>query len=321
MTTQEQAVKEKQLGNEAYKKKDFETALSHYARAIELNPTDISFYTNRAAVYYEQLHYDNCIKECEKAVEVGRESRADFKLIAKALGRIGNAYMKKEDYHKAATYFDKSLAEHRTTDALHRRQQAEKMRKETEAKAYINPEKSLEAKEQGNGFFKVGNYPDALKMYTEAILRNPEDSKLYSNRAACYTKLAEFNLGLKDCDMAIKLEPTFVRAYLRKANILMGLKNMSDAAKTFQKAIELDQNCQEALEGYKKCMMTTNDPEEVKKRAMADPEIQKILADPAMRMILEQMQRDPRALEEHLKNPDVAQKIEKLFTSGLIQIR
>lgn len=45
-------------------------------------------------------------------------------------------------------------------------------------------------------------------------------------------------------------------------------------------------------------MITTNDPEEVKRRAMADPEIQKILADPAMRMILEQMQRDPRALEE-----------------------
>jgi len=36
-----------------------------------------------AAVHFEQGHYDECIKECEEAIEVGREHRADFKLIAK----------------------------------------------------------------------------------------------------------------------------------------------------------------------------------------------------------------------------------------------
>ena len=32
----------------AYKKKDFETALQHYAKAIELDPTNSNFLTNRA---------------------------------------------------------------------------------------------------------------------------------------------------------------------------------------------------------------------------------------------------------------------------------
>lgn len=36
--------------------------------------------------------YEKCIAACEKSVEVGRENRADFKLIAKVLTRIGNAY-------------------------------------------------------------------------------------------------------------------------------------------------------------------------------------------------------------------------------------
>ncbi|KAK7047514.1 Stress-induced-phosphoprotein 1, partial [Halocaridina rubra] len=197
----------------------------------------------------------------------------------------------------------------------------EKIIKEQERLAYIDPSKAEEEKENGNEFFKKGDYPSAIKHYTEAIKRNPEDPKLYSNRAACYTKLAEFNLGLKDCDECIRLDPNFIKGHIRKGKIYQGLKQFSKAQDAYQKAIDIDGNCQEALDGYRECMLAANsDPEEVRKRAMADPEVQQILKDPAMRMILEQMQSDPRALQDHLKNPDVAAKIQKLLQSGLISI-
>lgn len=41
-------MKEKELGNAAYKKKEFEAALSHYNKAIELDPTDMTFLNNKA---------------------------------------------------------------------------------------------------------------------------------------------------------------------------------------------------------------------------------------------------------------------------------
>jgi stress-induced-phosphoprotein 1 len=47
------AQKEKEAGNAAYKKKDFEAAIQHYTRAMELDDEDISYITNRAAVYLE----------------------------------------------------------------------------------------------------------------------------------------------------------------------------------------------------------------------------------------------------------------------------
>lgn len=315
------ARKEKELGNEAYKKKDFATALSHYNAAVQQDPTDITFHNNIAAVYFEQKEFQKCIVECEKAVEVGRENRADYKLIAKAFTRIGNAYRKMEDYKSAKTYFEKSLSEHRTPDVKALLSDTEKKIKEQERLAYIDPAKAEEEKEKGNEFFKKGDYSAAVKHYTEAIQRNPEDAKLYSNRAACYTKLAAFDLGLKDCDTCVKLDETFIKGWIRKGKILQVMQKPSEAHTAYQKALEIDPNNAEALEGYRACTMAVHsDPKEVWKKAMNDPEVQQILKDPAMRLILEQMQNDPKAVQEHLKNPQVASKIQKLLESGIIQI-
>lgn len=316
------AAQEKELGNAAYKKKDLETALHHYTIAVELDPNNIIYRNNRAAVFFEQGLYDQCIEECEKAVEVGREHRADFKLIAKSLARIGNAYYKKNDLQKTLVYFNKSLSEHRDVEVIKKSQEVEKILKEKERLAYINPEKSLEEKNLGNDFFKKGDYPAALQHYTEAVKRNPEDAVLYSNRAACYTKLLEFSMALRDCEECIRLNPSFIKGYLRKGASLMAMKEYSRASDAYQKALEIDSNCQEALEGYKSCLRQEgSDPEAVKRRAMMDPEVQQILADPAMQLILQQMQKDPRALREHLQNPEISKKIEKLLEVGLIAVR
>lgn len=51
--------------------------------------------------------------------------------------------------------------------------------------------------------------------------------------------------------------------------------------------------------GLCSCLMQeSKDPESVRRRAMQDPEIQQIIADPAMQLILQQMQKDPQALRE-----------------------
>lgn len=290
---------EKEAGNAAYKKKDFDTALIHYNKAIEHDPTDITFYSNIAAVYFEQKDYRKCITECEKGIDIGRENRADYKLIAKAFTRIGNSYRKLGEFKSAKTFFEKSLSEHRTPEVKTLLSDVEALIKEEERRAFIDPSKAEEEKEKGNELFKKGDFSTAIKHYTEAINRNPDDPKLYSNRAACYTKLAAFDLGLKDCDMCTKLDEKFIKGWIRKGKILQGMQQPSKALATYQKALEIDPTNSEALEGYRTCTMAVHsNPEEVRKKAMNDPEVQSILKDPAMRLILEQMQSDPKAVQE-----------------------
>jgi tetratricopeptide (TPR) repeat protein len=97
-----------------------ETAIQHYTKASELDDEDISYLINRAAVYIEMGKYDECIKDCDKAVERGRELRADFKMISRALTRKGTALVKlaktSKDFDIAIETFQKALTEHRNPD-------------------------------------------------------------------------------------------------------------------------------------------------------------------------------------------------------------
>jgi stress-induced-phosphoprotein 1 len=70
------------LGNAAYKAREFDDAVQHYEAAWGMFK-DITYLNNLSAAYFEKGEYDKSIEAAEKAVEEGRDSRADFKLIAK----------------------------------------------------------------------------------------------------------------------------------------------------------------------------------------------------------------------------------------------
>jgi len=125
-----QAEKEKKLGNEAYKNKKFDDAIQCYTRAHELDPENVIYFTNRAAAYFEAGKYEECINDCNLAIEEGRKQRADYKQIAKAFARIGNAYMKLHRHGDAVDAYNHSLTEDRTPETLTLLQKAEKIKKE-----------------------------------------------------------------------------------------------------------------------------------------------------------------------------------------------
>ena len=59
---------------------------------------------------------------------------------------------------------------------------------------------------------------------------------------------------------------------------------------------------------------------EILERAQRDPEVLAILQDPIMQQILGQMKEDPGAVQDHLKNPMIREKIQKLVNAGIIRM-
>lgn len=99
------------------------------------------------------FQYEECIKDCDKAVERGRELRSDYKMIARALTRKGTALVKmaksSKDFDPAIETFQKALTEHRNPDTLKRLNEAEKAKKDLEQQEYFDPKLADEEREKG----------------------------------------------------------------------------------------------------------------------------------------------------------------------------
>ncbi|KAI0799155.1 hypothetical protein GGR55DRAFT_670661 [Xylaria sp. FL0064] len=327
----EEADKEKALGTENYKKRNFDEAIAHYTKAWELYK-DITYLNNLGAAYYEKGDYQACIDACTKAIEEGRMIYADFKMIAKSYARIGSAYEKMGDLAAAVENYQKSLTEHRTPDTVNKLRAAERKKIEAAKEAYIDPAKAEEAREEGNKKFKEQDFPGAVAAYSEMIKRAPDDPRGYSNRAAAFVKLFEFPSALDDCNTAIKKDPKFIRAYIRKAQIYFGMRKYSECIDACNEATEIDSkyhnnaNAREIEQQQQKALQAMyaareNETEEqTRERLMKDPEIMGIMQDPVMQSILQQAQTDPAALQEHMRNPAVASNIRKLIAAGVIRV-
>ncbi|KAK4477862.1 hypothetical protein RD792_017125 [Penstemon davidsonii] len=239
-----------------------------------------------------------------RAIQRGRELRSDYKMVAKALTRKGTALTKmaktSKDYEPAIAVFQKSRTEHRDADTL------KKLNDALKAKKYLE------------------------KQY-EAIKRNPKDHKAYNNRAASYTKVGAMPEVLKGAEKCIELDPTFLKVYTRKGAVQFFMKEYEKALETYQAGLKHDPHNQELLDGVRRCVEQINKasrgdltPDELKERqakGMQDPEIQNILTDPVMRQVLSDFQENPKVAQEHMKNPLVMDKIQKLISAAIIQVK
>lgn len=114
--------------------------------------------------------------------------------------RHGNCLLKMGRHEEGISMLNRALTEHRNPDTLKLLQQAEKQYKALQESAYVDLALANEEKDRGNEAFKAGDYPKAIHHYSEALKRGPpgqweEAHKVFSNRAACYTKLGAMPEG------------------------------------------------------------------------------------------------------------------------------
>lgn len=97
-------------------------------------------------------------------------------------------------------------------------------------------------KAKANDLFVKGDFVQAEAFYTQAILCEQTDksllSVLYSNRSAAYLSMEQPEKAVEDAITAIGLNPSYAKAYLRKAHSLTKIGDELGAYVTWMEAVD-----------------------------------------------------------------------------------
>lgn len=94
-------------------------------------------------------------------------------------------------------------------------------------------------KQAGNTAYGAKDYPRAIELYGKAILCKP-DPIFYSNRAACYNALNQWDKVVEDTTAAINLDNEYVKALNRRATAYERLEKYSEALLDFTASCIID---------------------------------------------------------------------------------
>merc|ERR1712129_648252 len=141
--------------------------------------------------------------------------------------------------------------------------------------------------------------------------------------------LMRWDAALSDCDAAIGIEPTFIKAYIRKGKVNHCLKQYHKALQAFKEAEAIDATVEDLVTAKRETMMAIQRrnmagpiPEEEKQRALQDKEVQDAMNDPEVSSVpLQAQSGDPTILYKAMRDrPHIKDKIEYLIAARVLRL-
>lgn len=76
--------------------------------------------------------------------------------------------------------------------------------------------KAQTLKEEGNALVKKGEHKKAIDKYSQSLKLNPTEVTTYTNRALCYLSLKQYRDAVRDCDEALMIDSSNIKALYRR---------------------------------------------------------------------------------------------------------
>ena len=182
-------------------------------------------FPHRCTAYIALEAYDKAMEDADECVRLQPS-------WAKGYLRRGSVFFRMNQLERAEQVLKEGLELDPTNDALKKELEAvmnaiaERMARQRE---------SLEAKEKAIEAFNDQNYKGAVDLLKKAIKLDPENHIFYSNRAAAYMALEQYDRALGDADECIRLQPEWAKGYSRRGAALFRMDKLVDARDAFEK--------------------------------------------------------------------------------------
>lgn len=124
----------------------------------------------------------------------------------------------------------------------------------------INDKNPEFLKDKGVDFFKAGNFKAAVNVFSEAIRLNQNLPSLYSNRAACYLSMEDYDGCINDCCRALELMypvvpsnyPMRAKVFVRRGTAYARVDRMDLALQDYSAAHQLVPNDMRVTNDYQR---------------------------------------------------------------------
>ena len=193
-------------GNKSHQSGDYDEAIKHYTKAINLKPDFVEAYTNRGAAYAENKEHDRAIKDFNRVIELDHND-------VDAYYNRGVIYQRKEKHDFAIADYTKAI----------------KLKPDF-VKAYNN---------RGAAYAGKGEHDRAIEDFNRVIELDPDDASAYTNRGAAYSEKGEHDRTIEDFSKAIELDPNDAVAYYNRGVVYLEKEEYDRAIADYTKAIEL----------------------------------------------------------------------------------
>merc|ERR1712010_68299 len=94
--------------------------------------------------------------------------------------------------------------------------------------------------------------------YEEAVKRAPKNATIRNNLAASLCKIMDFNGAKREIDVALELDPKYVKAWARKGDIEVVMKENHKAMESYRKGLQVDPDNAVCREGLRKVTAMVN---------------------------------------------------------------
>lgn len=103
------------------------------------------------------------------------------------------------------------------------------------------------AKEKGDELYRAANFEKAITAYSDCISKleqaNQKTSelalKVFANRAACYKQISNFDGVIGDCTSVLEVEPSNVKALIRRAQAFEGVERYRFALQDIKSVLQM----------------------------------------------------------------------------------
>ncbi len=215
-----------------------EEAAADFREAVERDPSLNAAWYFLGAVRKAQERHDEALACFDRVLEQERDDRRavflSWRHKGECLARLGRG-------EEAARALDEALArEPRDAQARAARQALEATPPAAPPPAPTVAAPAADLSTRGALALSAGRAEEALALFEQALLAEPEDETLWSRRASCLNALERWSDALASADRALTKDARLARAWLDKGQALNGLERYLEALQCLEDAVALD---------------------------------------------------------------------------------